>query len=273
MQEVSGSIPLGSTIASDHRPVSAAIDLDHRKAYFSPLDSLPGRASAGRPAGINRVTQLSHYVRSVGLGATALALVCALPAQAQFGGISFGKKKTADTTTTTDGCPTGKKKSTGSAIFGAIAGQVAGNVVGRTGFGSWLPIPAVAETLTNAIACRLDPKEQQQAADATLAVTRGDEKTGTIAVGQTAEWTSASRKDVKGKSTIVAVEQVPAAPVASPGKGKGKDVGKSSKGGTQLASASQCITVSDVVIVAGEETTASKRMCKAPGQARYTLMA
>lgn len=197
------------------------------------------------------MTALSYWVRGVGLGAAALSLVCALPAQAQFGGISFGKKKTADTTAT-DGCPTGKKKSTGSAIFGAIAGQVASNVAGRVGISSWVPIPAVAETLTNAIACRLDPKEQQQAADATLAVTRGDEKTGDIAVGSTAEWTSASRKDVKGKSTVIAANEAP---------GKGMPAG------------SQCITVSDVVIVAGEETTANKRMCRPPGKTRYSLMA
>lgn len=214
-------------------------------------------------------------VRSISLGAAALALVCALPAQAQFGGLSFGSKKSSTTETTANGCPEGKKKSVGASIMGSMAGSMANRVGGR--FASFVPLPEFATILTNAIACKLDQKEQKQAADATLAVTRGDEKTGDVAVGQTAEWTSSSRKDVKGKSTIVAVEQVPAAPAANPGKGAGKGggkgVGKSSNGGTQLASASQCITVSDVVIVAGEETTASKRMCKAPGQARYTLMA
>ena len=219
------------------------------------------------------MTSISHLVRSVSLGAAALALVCALPARAQFGGLSLGSlgKKSSTAETTSNGCPEGKKKSVGASILGSMAGSMANRVGGR--FASFVPMPEFATILTNAIACKLDSKEQKQAADATLAVTRGDDTTGTVAVGQTAEWTSSSRKDVKGKSTIVAVEQVPAAPAASPGKGKGKDVGKSSKGGTQLASASQCITVSDVVIVAGEETTASKRMCKAPGQARYTLMA
>ena len=206
------------------------------------------------------MTELSHFIRSAALGAAALSLVCALPAQAQFGGLSFGSKKAATSETTTNGCPEGKKKSAGASILGSMAGSMANRVGGK--FASFVPLPEFATILTNAIACKLDQKEQKQAAEATLAVTRGDEKTGDIAVGQTAEWTSASRKDVKGKSTIVAVEQVPA---ANPGKGKGKD--------KQLASASQCITVSDVVIVNGEETTANKRMCKAPGQARYTLMA
>ena len=213
------------------------------------------------------MTALTHFVRSVALGSAALALVCALPAQAQFGGLSFGSKKSSTQTTAT-GCPEGKKKSVGASILGSMAGSVANRVGGR--FASFVPIPEFASILTNAIACKLDEKEQKQAADATLAITRGDETTGDVAVGQTAEWTSASRKDVKGKSTIVAVEQVPAAVGGGgPGKGAGKGGGKDK----QLASASQCITVSDVVIVAGEETTANKRMCKAPGQARYTLMA
>lgn len=213
------------------------------------------------------MTALTHFVRSVALGSAALALVCALPAQAQFGGLSFGGKKSSTQTTAT-GCPEGKKKSVGASILGSMAGSMANRVGGR--FASFVPIPEFASILTNAIACKLDEKEQKQAADATLAITRGDEKTGDVAVGQTAEWTSASRKDVKGKSTIVAVEQVPAAVGGGgPGKGAGKGGGKDK----QLASASQCITVSDVVIVAGEETTANKRMCKSPGQARYTLMA
>lgn len=214
------------------------------------------------------MTALTHFVRSVALGSAALALVCALPAQAQFGGLSFGSKKSSTQTTAT-GCSEGKKKSVGASILGSMAGSVANRVGGR--FASFVPIPEFASILTNAIACKLDEKEQKQAADATLAITRGDETTGDVAVGQTAEWTSASRKDVKGKSTIVAVEQGPAA--ADPGKGADKSGGKGGGKDKQLAAASQCITVSDVVIVAGEETTANKRMCKAPGQARYTLMA
>ena len=216
------------------------------------------------------MTSPKNLIRSASLGAVALSLFAALPAQAQFGGLSLGslgRKSSTTDTSTTNGCPEGKKKSAGASILGSMAGSVANRVGGR--FASFIPMPEFATILTNAIACKLDSKEQKQAADATLAVTRGDDTTGTVAVGQTAEWTSSSRKNVTGKSTIVAVEQVAAAPAANPGKGKGGN----KDGGTQLASASQCITVSDVVIVAGEETTASKRMCKAPGQARYTLMA
>lgn len=213
------------------------------------------------------MTALSHIVRSASLGAGALALVGALPAQAQFGGISLGsltrQSTTADTTTTSSGCPEGKKKSAGASILGSMAGSLAGRVGGR--FASFVPLPEFTSILTSAIACKLDQKEQKQAADATLEVTRGDTG-GEVAVGQTAQWKSASRKNVTGTSTIVAVEAPPPAPIV---KAKGKGAGKP----VQLASAAQCITVSDVVIVNGEETTANKRMCRAPGAVRYTLMA
>ena len=225
------------------------------------------------------MTALSRIVRSVNLGAAALSLAAALPAQAQFGGISLGslgRKSPTSDPTTTSGCPEGKKKSVGASILGSMAGSMANRVSGR--FASFVPLPEFATVLTNAIACKLDQKEQKQAADATIAVTRGDAATGAIAVGQTAEWISGSRKDVKGKSTIVAVET---APLIAAGNGRGKGGSKINGGGggnsggksPQLASAAQCITVSDVVIVNGEETTANKHMCRAPGAARYTLMA
>jgi hypothetical protein len=195
------------------------------------------------------------------LAAAGLSLAFAPVAHAQFG-FSLGGlgKKSSDTTS--NGCPSGKKKSVGASILGSVAGSVANRAAGK--FASFVPIPEVASTLTNAIACKLDEKEQKQAAEATLAATRGDEA-GEVKVGDTAEWTSGSRKDVKGKSTVVALDQAPAASNAgSNGKGKGKQV---------AAASAQCITVTDVVIVNGEETTANKRMCKAPGQARYALMA
>jgi len=100
----------------------------------------------------------------------------------------------------------------------------------------------VADTLTNAIACRLDPEEQKQAAAATIEATRGAE-------GGDADrrrWVrpprgrSETRENVSGTSTVVARND-------------------NDKGGMQ------CITVSDVIIVNGEETTADKRMCRRPG--------
>ena len=217
--------------------------------------------------GGSRMTALSHIVRTASLGVAAFSLVAALPAQAQFGGLNLGslarQSTAAETTATTSGCPEGKKKSAGASILGSMAGSMASRVGGR--FASFVPLPEFASVLTSAIACKLDQKEQKQAADATLEVTRGG-SAGEVAVGQTAEWKSASRKNVTGMSTIVAVDSPPPAPVV---KGKGKAAGKA----PQLASAAQCITVSDVVIVNGEETTANKRMCRAPGATRYSLLA
>lgn len=207
-------------------------------------------------------------IRTFILSAAGVALIAGMPAHAQFGGLgsalgALGKKNSAETTTTTaETCPNGKQQSTGAKIFGGIAKSATSRIGGK--FASFVPLPEFASLLTGAIACQLDNKEQKQAADATLAVTRGDGTSGEVKVGDTAEWTSSSRKDVKGKSTIVAVDPAPAPPAA---KGKGKEKN------TQLASASQCITVSDVVIVNGEETTANKKMCRAPGQTRYALMA
>ena len=210
------------------------------------------------------MNRISRAVRNASLCAAAALLAASMPAQAQFG-LNLGGlgKKSSTDTSVQQTCPNGKQKSVGASILGSMAKSATSRIGGR--FASFVPLPEFADLLTGAIACQLDNKEQKQAAEATLAATRGDE-TGSVKVGDTAEWTSGSRKQVKGKSTIVAVEQSTAA--AKPG-GNGKGKGKEK----QLASASQCITVSDVVIVNGEETTANKRMCKAPGQARYALMA
>lgn len=211
---------------------------------------------------MGRVNRIHRTARAFALSAAASALLAGLPAQAQFGGLlSLGKSSASSTASSSaQACPNGKQKSVGASILGGMARSATSRIGGR--FASFVPLPEFAELLTGAIACQLDNKEQKQAAEATLAATRGDES-GEVKVGDTAEWTSDSRKDVKGKSTVIALEETPAA-AASPGKAKGKQL---------AAGGAKCITVSDVVIVNGEETTANKRMCKAPGQARYTLMA
>ena len=90
------------------------------------------------------------------------------------------------------------------------------------------------------IARLLDCKEQEQAAGATQEAVRGG-------VGTTASWESETRPGVKGSSTVVAQNA-------------------RSDGGS-------CMTVNDVVIVGGEETTVPKTMCRAPGESGYTLAA
>ena len=175
----------------------------------------------------------------------------ATSAAAQFGGFSIPSLPSVSSSSSksSDGCPKGKSKSEGSAVLGGLIGQGLGRAAGSAGVSSYFPIADVAGTLTNAIACRLDPAEQQQAANATITATRGE--AGDAApppVGASSSWTSETRENVSGTSTVVARND-------------------NDRGGMQ------CITVSDVIIVNGEETNADKRMCRKPGSARYSLMA
>ena len=62
---------------------------------------------------------------------------------------------------------------------------------------------------------------------------------------------------VSGTSTVTARE--------NPGRGRG--IGQGNGGGND------CITVTDVIIVEGEETRADKRMCRLAGSPRYTIVA
>jgi len=185
-------------------------------------------------------------LRRIGAAAAALALVAmATPAQAQFGGLLRGSRSSS---TTTDGCSEGKSRSAGSRIAGGILGSVAGSVAGRaSSVLNYVPVAELTDQLTAVIACKLDPQEQKQAADATLEATRGDD-TGTVEVGAMSAWTSETRADVSGTSTVVAKND-------------------NDSGGLQ------CITVSDVIIVSGEETRADKRMCRRPPAVRYAIAA
>ncbi|MCW1382847.1 hypothetical protein OLX02_08425 [Novosphingobium sp. KCTC 2891] len=186
------------------------------------------------------------------LGALACLALPASQASAQFGGFSLPSIPSASSggsSRSSDGCPKGRSKSAGSSILGGFIGQGVGRAASSAGISSFLPTAEVADTLTNAIACRLDPEEQKQAAAATIEATRGGaDGDAPPAVGSSANWTSQTRENVSGTSTVVA---------------------RNDNDRTGM----QCITVSDVIIVNGEETTANKRMCRAPGSARYALMA
>jgi len=174
------------------------------------------------------------------LFAGALALA-ASPADAQFGGMFSRKSKSSDSSSTQQGCDE-SKPNVGRSILGGVLGGITSRATSRMGVaGSFVPSAEVAGILTDAIACKLDPDEQKQAADATLEATRGEE------VGSTSEWTSNTRQDVSGRSTVTEK--------------------------TALADGTNCMNVTDVIIVEGEETTVQKKMCRGPGQARYTLAA
>jgi surface antigen len=137
-------------------------------------------------------------------------------------------------------CEPKKKKSGG--MFGSIAGSIAGTALGRAGVPTGVAGIAfpVSSLITDVIASKLTCKEQVQAATATTEATRGG-------VGTTSTWTSQSRENVQGSSTVVAQNN--------------RNDGAS------------CMQVNDVVIVNGEETTVSKTMCRAPGASGYTLAA
>lgn len=82
----------------------------------------------------------------------------------------------------------------------------------------------------------LDCQEQRQVAQATEAAIRGG-------VGTEVSWTSATRAAVSGRS-IASAQQT-------------------------LSDGTHCITVTDVIIIEGEETMSPKRMCRSAGQSAY----
>ena len=137
-------------------------------------------------------------------------------------------------------CEKPKKKRGG--MFGAIAGGLANAALGRAGVPSsvaGVSIP-VGSLLSDAIISQLNCREQVQAATATTEATRGG-------VGTSAGWTSDTRPGVSGSSTVVAQNA--------------------------RSDGASCMTVTDVIIVNGEETRAPKTMCRGPGASGYTLAA
>ncbi|WP_114951056.1 hypothetical protein [Sphingosinicella terrae] len=135
-------------------------------------------------------------------------------------------------------CPTSNERRSRGRAIGGMLGSMAGMFGGRVGGAastvtSMLP---VGELLGEAIASLLDQCEQQKAAAATEEAVRGG-------VGTTVEWESETRPGVRGQSVVTAQ-----APEAGGG---------------------DCMTVTDIVIVDGEETRAPKQMCRRPPSTRY----
>jgi surface antigen len=122
--------------------------------------------------------------------------------------------------------------------LGSLVGGIAGRVGGVASVVSNL-LP-VGELLGEAIASMLDCDEQQKAAVATQEVVEQAERGG---VGTSVDWESETRPGVRGSSTVTAVETA--------------------------SSDGECMTVTDIVIVDGEETRAPKRMCRRPPNTRY----
>jgi hypothetical protein len=135
-------------------------------------------------------------------------------------------------------CADTSEKKAKRSMFGGMLNSLGGSLLGRAGVAGnviSLAMP-VGSYLTDELLRMLDCKEQQQAAKATDDAIRGG-------VGTEVAWKSDTRPNVSGKSTVTGAEQ--------------------------MADGSQCMTVTDVVIVDGEETTVPKRMCKAKGANGY----
>lgn len=190
---------------------------------------------------------MTFIIRSFALALGALAMTAAaVPAQAQFRGMFRDAQRGAQAA---EGCKEGSTGDTARGVLGGLLGGAAGRTARRAGLGQFIPVSEFTDQLSAEIACKLDEQEQKQAADATLEATRGGDEDGVAGppVGQTASWTSETRDDVSGTSTVTAREA--------------------------SSDDADCIMVTDVIIVEGEETRAEKRMCRPQGSARYSIVA
>ena len=118
-------------------------------------------------------------------------------------------------------------------LLGGIGGGLLRQAVPGSGYVGFIP---AEEILSEAITAMLDCRERQQAVNATNEAVRGG-------VGTTATWTSETRPGVTGSSTVTAR--------------------------TAEANGGECMTVTDVVIVDGQESRAPKTMCRRPPNNRY----
>jgi len=124
---------------------------------------------------------------------------------------------------------------------GSALGGIARGVLGRFGGGAVAnTILPMGSMLGDAVMRLLDCDEQRQAATATEQATQRAERGGP---GASASWQSETRPGVSGSSTVTAVDS-----------------------GTPDG---DCMSVSDVIIVDGQETEVPKRMCRRPPTNRY----
>lgn len=199
---------------------------------------------------------MKQIIRISGLLSAPFALLAmAVPAQAQFGGIGniINDARNAadnedDADQTQEECEQDSSPGVGRAILGGILGRASRDAANRAGLPSFVPVSEFSDQLTTAIACQLDPEEQRQAAEATVEATRGTGEDGGAEVGATSSWVSQTREGVSGRSTVTGRDSAP---------GQGLD----------------CVVVTDVIIVSGEETRADKRMCRRPPSPRYAIVA
>ena len=140
---------------------------------------------------------------------------------------------------TGENCQQQKRAPAGGAGAASAAslGGIAGGSPSAAPVGAVSSVLPVGSLLGEAIASLLDCREQQQAATATEQAVRGGVGTTADAGRARPAPTSAARRP-----------SPPAKPTAADG---------------------QCMTVTDIVIIDGEETRAPKRMCRRPPNNRY----
>ena len=137
-----------------------------------------------------------------------------------------------------------QRRNEGRRAAGSALGALGRGILGRMGGGGVAAMLPMASMLGDAIMNMLDCREQEKAAEATeQVVEQASAQRGAAAVGTTTTWQSETRPGVTGSSTVTAVE-----PNAQDG---------------------DCMTVTDIVIVDGQETRAPKRMCRRPPSNRY----
>ncbi|MBV9884716.1 MAG: hypothetical protein JO276_17030 [Sphingomonadaceae bacterium] len=129
-----------------------------------------------------------------------------------------------------------QQRNEGRHRMGGMLGGMARGMLGRVGGVAGNVVMPAASMLGDAIMNLLDCDEQQKAATATEEAVRGG-------VGTTTTWRSETRPGVTGSSTVTAA--------------------------TNTAADGECVTVTDVVIVDGQETRAPKRMCRRPPTNRF----
>jgi len=136
-----------------------------------------------------------------------------------------------------------QRRNEGRRQAGRAVSSIGRGLLGRVGGGAIANVLPMASMLSDALMNLLDCDEQEKAATATEEVVQRAERGEQVAVGTTSTWESESRPGVTGSSTVTAVE-----PAAADG---------------------DCMTVTDVVIIDGEETRQPKRMCRRPPSNRY----
>ena len=132
-------------------------------------------------------------------------------------------------------CDDTPEKKAKRSMFGGMMSGLAGGILGRAGgvAGSLVPVTSV---VADELLKLLDCKEQKQAANATNKAIEGG-------VGTEVKWQSETRQNVSGSSKVTGEEE--------------------------LADGAHCVTVTDVVIIDGEETTVPKKMCRGKGDNGY----